>query len=78
VVDRDALAWKDLILPKGIHTISNNAALSSWCSSLLLLGKLASGAHGRVDEMGTHCMKLSGALRGRQSTTPHQELLVPE
>jgi hypothetical protein len=78
VVNRDALAWEDLILSKDIHAVLDDTSLCSWGSSLLLFGELASGAHGRVDEMGTYCIEPPGALRSRQSAAPHRELDAPE
>jgi hypothetical protein len=53
VVNRDALARKDLILSEDVHTISNDASLGSWGGSLPLLCELTSSAHRRVDETGT-------------------------
>jgi hypothetical protein len=41
---------------------------------LLLLGELASGAHGRVYETGTRRVESPGALRGRKRPGAHQKL----
>jgi hypothetical protein len=78
MVDRDALAREDLILPKYICTVANDAALSSWSGTLPLLGELASCAHRWVDETGAGCVEPSGAFRGCQSAALHQELDAPE
>jgi hypothetical protein len=74
MIDRDALSREEPILTKGVHTVSNDRSSISRGRALLLLHKLASGAHRRVDETGTSCVEPSGALRGQQSTGTHQKL----
>jgi hypothetical protein len=78
VIDRDALSGKESILSKSVHTVSNDCSSDSGGRSLLLLGELASGAHGRIDEACTRGVEPSGALRGRQSAGTHQKLDPPE
>jgi hypothetical protein len=74
VIDRDPLAGEELILSKGVHTVANHSASGSRSGSLLLLGELASGAHGRIDETRASRVEPSRALRGRQSPGSHQKL----
>jgi hypothetical protein len=74
VIDRDALPRKELILAKGVHMVSNHGPSGSGGRSLLLLGKLASCAHRRVDEAGASRVEASRAFRGRQSAGTHQKL----
>jgi hypothetical protein len=62
VIDRDPLAGEELILSKSIHTVSNNRSSDSRGRPLLLLGELASGAHGRIDETRTGRVEPSRAL----------------
>jgi hypothetical protein len=78
VIDRDALSWKELILSKSVHTVSNNRSSGSRSGSLLLLGELASSTHRRVDESGARRVEPSRALRGRKRPGTHQKLDPPE
>jgi hypothetical protein len=74
VIDRDPLSGKQLVLSKGVHTVSNNRSGSSRGRSLLLLGKLASCTHRRVEETRTSRVEASRALRGRKRPGTHQKL----
>jgi hypothetical protein len=78
VIDRDPLSRKELILSKGVHTVSYDRSCHSRGRSLLLLGELASGAHGRIDQTSAGSVEPSGALRSRQSAGTHQKLDPPE